>query len=251
MFVVKANSNFAAKRVEYLYEAMQQHKKCDTSFFVRDQVFYAHLIVLTACSEFFETNESQVEGIFSDFDYEVIEAILKYCYTGEINIGEKHRKKLMELANRLEVKIPPQIKTVNKSNCLKVLKSTTDSELLKKAMDLTLENFETLHKTQDFLNLLASDVIEILKSNYLNVPSEEDVFNAVKLWVNHDDANRKNDLAQLLRSVRLSLLSMEFVVDEVMTFCHWCAECMTTIRQGIKDKNDKNFNHRESPRRVK
>ncbi|XP_077295310.1 kelch-like protein diablo [Arctopsyche grandis] len=177
---------------------MIRDKSYDTGFNVRDRKFYAHLIVLTACSEFFGTNEGEAEDIFSDFDFEVIEAILKYY------IGEKHRKKLMELANRLEVKIPPQIKTVNKSNCLKVLKSTGDSELLKKAMYLTLENFETPHKTQDFLNLLASDVIEILKSNYLIVPSEEDVFNAVKLWVNHDDANRKNYLAQLLRSVSLS-----------------------------------------------
>ncbi|XP_077301912.1 kelch-like protein 25 isoform X2 [Arctopsyche grandis] len=249
MFVVKAKTDFAAKRVEYLYEAMQKDKKCDTGFSVRGRNFPAHLIILMACSEFFGTNEGLVEDIMSPFDYEVIEAILKYCYTGEINIGDKHRTKLLELANLLEVKIPPQFKTVNNSNCLKVLKSSGDSELLKKAKDLTMENFETLHKTQDFLNLPASNVIEILKWDDLFVRSEESVFNAVKLWVNHDDANRKKELAQLMTSVRLSLLSMEFLVDEVMTFCHSCAECMTTIRQTIKNKNDKSFIPRETPRR--
>ncbi|XP_077298388.1 kelch-like protein 41b isoform X2 [Arctopsyche grandis] len=248
MLIVKASSNFAAKRVEYLYEAMQQDKKCDTAFTVRGRMFPAHLIILMACSEFFGTHEGLVEGIMSQFDYEVIDAILKYCYTGEINIGDKHRKKLVELANLLEVKIPPQFKTVNKSNCLNVLKSTGDSELLKKAMYLTLENFETLHKTQGFLKLPVSNVIEILKSNYLNVPSEESVFNAVKLWVNHDNANRKSNLAQLMRSVRLSLLSVEFIINVVMTFCHSCAECMTTIRQEIINKNDKSFVPRETPR---
>ncbi|XP_077283248.1 kelch-like protein 20 [Arctopsyche grandis] len=247
MYQVTAKTDFAAKRLEYLYKAMKDDNKCDTAFFVRGRNFPAHLIVLMACSKFFETNETKVEDIMSPFDYEVIEAILKYCYTGEIR--DKHRTKLLELANLLEVKIPPQFKTVNNSNCLKVLKSSGDSELLKNAKDLIMENFETLHKTPDFLNLPASTVIEILKSNYLNVRSEEDVFNAVKLWVLYDNANRKSDLAQLMRSVRLSLLSMEFFIDEIITFCHSCAECMTNFGQAIKNKNDKSFVQRETPRR--
>ncbi|XP_077289477.1 kelch-like protein 24a [Arctopsyche grandis] len=250
MFVVKASSDFAAKRVEYLYDAMKQEKKYDTLFIVRGQRFYVHLVVLSACSEFFWTNKDQLEEIFSPFDIDVIDAILKYCYTGEISIADRHYDKLMELANRLEVKIPPRYETVDLSNCLEVLKSTQDSELKTEAMDLTLGNFETLHKTQGFLNLPLFNLMEILKSNYLNVPSEEDVFNAVKLWVNHDNANRKSDLAELMRSVRLSLLSMEFFIDEVLTFCHSCADCMTTLRQAVKDKNDKSFVPRETPRRI-
>ncbi|XP_077289488.1 kelch-like protein 23 [Arctopsyche grandis] len=250
MYLVKAKPDFAAKRVEYLYEAFQQNKKCDTLFAVRGREIQAHLVVLMACSEIFMTKENLLNDVFSEYDDEVIDAILKYCYTGEINIGDKHRKKLLELANRLEVNIPPQFKTVNKSNCLNVLKSTEDSELLKKAMDLTLENFETLHKTQGFLNLPLFNVMEILKSNDLLVPSEESVFNAVKLWVNHDDANRTSDLAQLMRFVRLFLLPLEFIVNEVMTFCLSCAECMTTIRQEIINKNDKSFVPRETPRRI-
>ncbi|XP_077289473.1 kelch-like protein 25 [Arctopsyche grandis] len=248
MFVVKASSDFAAKRVEYLYDAMKRDKKCDTSFAVGGRYFYAHLVVLSACSEFFWTNKDQLEEIFSPFDFDVIDAILKYCYTGEISIADRHYDKLMELANRLEVKIPPRHETVDLSNCLEVLKSKENSDLKTEAMDLTLGNFETLHKTKDFLNLPVSNVNEILKSNYLNVPSEEDVFNAVKLWVNHDNANRKSDLAQLMRSVRLSLLSMEFFIDEVLTFCLSCAECMTTLRQAVKDKKDKSFVPRETPR---
>ncbi|XP_077299692.1 kelch-like protein 7 [Arctopsyche grandis] len=251
MFVVKAKSDFGAKRVAYLYDAMKQDKKCDTGFTVRGRNFPAHLIVLMACSEFFGTNEGQVEDIFSDFDFEVIEAILKYCYTGEISIDDHHVEKLMELANRLDVKIPKQFKTVNLSNCLEVLKSTGDSELIEKAMDLTLENFETLHKTQDFLELPASNLIEILKSDDLIMPSEEDVFNAVKLWINHDDANRKNELAQLMRSVRLSLLSMEFLVNEVMQFCNSREECTIPLRQAILDKNNSSAIQRETPRRKK
>ncbi|XP_077302220.1 kelch repeat and BTB domain-containing protein 6-like [Arctopsyche grandis] len=84
-----------------------------------------------ACSEIFMTKENLLNNVSSDYDNEVIEAILKYCYTGEISIDKKHVEKLMELANRLDVKIPRQFKIVDLSNCLEVLKSTGDSELLK------------------------------------------------------------------------------------------------------------------------
>ncbi|XP_077294958.1 kelch-like protein 25 [Arctopsyche grandis] len=246
MFVVKPKADFSAKRVEYLYDAMKQNKTCDTRFTVRDRNFPAHLIVLMACSEFFGPNEGLVEGIFSDYDFEVIEAILKFCYTGEIRIAKHHVKKLMELANRLKVHIPRHFKTVNLSNCLEVLKFSVDSKSIKKAMDLTMENFEELHKTQDFLNLPASTVTEIFKSDDLIIPSEEDVFNAVKLWLNHSGANRKNELVQLMSSVRLSLLPTEFLVYEVMSFCNLCVECMTSIRQAIKDKDNKFSTQRET-----
>lgn len=66
-----------------------------------------------------------------------------------------------------------------------------------------------LYKTQDFLNLPASTVTEILKSDDLIVPSEEVKFNSVKLWINHDEAHRKKDLVQLISSVKLSWLSLE------------------------------------------
>ncbi|XP_077300591.1 kelch-like protein 25 [Arctopsyche grandis] len=252
MFVVKAKPDFAAKRIEYLYDAKKQNKFCDSVFTVRQRSYYVHLIVLSACSEFLGQNESKLGEIFSDFDFDVIDAILKYCYTGEISIDDHHYEKLMELANRIEVKIPPQFKTVDLSNCLEVLRLSDDSEFKTRAMDLTLENFETLHKTQDFLKLAASTVIEILKSDNLIMPSEEDVFNSVKLWVNYEVTSRKNELAQLMNSVRLYMLSSEFLINVVMDFCASCEVCMTSLRQAVLDRissNDGSLIQRETRRR--
>ncbi|XP_077296855.1 kelch-like protein 25 isoform X2 [Arctopsyche grandis] len=117
-----------------------------------------------------------------------------------------------------------------------------------------LENFETLHRTQFFLNLPASTVIEILKSDDLKVPSKEDVFNSVKFWVNYDDASRKNDMVNLISSVRLSLPSIKLLVEEVMKFFNSCTECMTSIRLAILNKislNSKYLIQRETHRRRK
>lgn len=61
-----------------------------------------------------------------------------------LDIEEHHREKLLELANRLAVKIPPQYKNVDLSNCLDVYEQTDNPEFKKNAMDLILENFETV-----------------------------------------------------------------------------------------------------------
>ncbi|XP_077296627.1 kelch-like protein 7 [Arctopsyche grandis] len=234
MFVVKAKSDFAAKRIKYLYADTKQKKYYDSIFTAQNRSFHVHLIVLSACSEFFGQYEDTVSEIFSGFKVKVIDALLKYCYTGEIN--DHDFEKLMELANLLKVKIPPQFKTVDLSNCLEVLKLTEDFELNKQAFALILENFETLYKTQYFLNLLANTVFVILDLDNLIVPSEETVFNSVKLWINYDEASRKNDLVKLMSTVRLSLLSSEFIVREVMMFCTSSEECMVSLRQAILDK---------------
>ncbi|XP_077285261.1 kelch-like protein 25 [Arctopsyche grandis] len=239
MVVVKAKSDFAANRAECLYDAMKQKKYCDAIFFVRNRSYYVHMLVLSTCSEFFVKNQYKLSATFSPFEFDVIDAILKYCYTGVISINEHHYEKFIELANLLEMKVIQQYKTVNISNCLEVLRETDDLELKTRAMDFTVENFETLHKTQDFLNLSASTVIEILKSDDLKMPSEEDVFNSVKLWVNYNDASRKNYLVQLMSSVRLSLISSEFLVKEVMEFCYLCAKCMDSLRQVVLDRINK------------
>ncbi|XP_077296697.1 kelch-like protein 28 [Arctopsyche grandis] len=213
-------------------------------------VYYnVHLVVLSACSEFFGRNENNFNETFSPFDFNVIDVILKYCYTGEISIDDHQYKKYMELANLLEVKVPPRYETVDLSNYLAVLKLTGDPELKKKAMDLTLEIFETNARFSQSTSLHCDRNIKIL-----NVPSEENVFNSVKFWVNYDDASRKNDLVNLISYVSLSLLSIKFLVEEVIKFFNSCADCMTSLRLAILDKislNSKSLNQRETRRRKK
>ena len=45
--------------------------------------------------------------------------------------------------------------------------------------------------------------------------SEEPVFEAVMSWVRHDEEKRNEYLSNLLKHVRLPLLSAKFLTDEV------------------------------------
>ncbi|XP_077292966.1 uncharacterized protein LOC143915992 [Arctopsyche grandis] len=240
MIEVEAKPGFAKNRLEYLYDATKERKFTDVTFAVGNRSFFAHLVVPSACSEFFYENRYKLSAVFSEFNHSVIEAILKYCYTGKINIEKKHLKNFMELAKKLEIKsIAPLFETIDATNCLEVLSLSDDPNSRKNAMSLTIDNFKTLYKNQKIVNLPVLTLTDILKSDKLNVSAEE-VFESVKLWVKSDEKNRKSELVDVLRFVRLPSLSMEFLVKEVLVFCSPYEECIGILQQEF-EQNLKNL----------
>ncbi|XP_077288413.1 kelch-like protein 23 [Arctopsyche grandis] len=196
--------------------------------------FFAHMLVLSACSDFFMKNRDNLSATFNDFEYPVINAILKYCYLGEMCIDNKHIEKFMELAKKLEIKsIDPRLETIDFTNCLEALCLTDDPILRNKAIILTANNFKILHKSPYFLSLPILTIAKIVKSVELSVSAEE-IFKAVKLWVNFDKANRRPGLVELLSFVKLPLLSIELLVTEVVDLCSSSPECIAIFQQVMK-----------------
>lgn len=64
-------------------------------------------------------------------------------------------------------------------------------------------------KHQEFLTLQVEQLSNLLKSDDLNVVTEENVFESLMTWVQHDSANREQHLAALLKLIKLPLLSSE------------------------------------------
>lgn len=69
------------------------------------------------------------------------------------------------------------------------------------------DNFTDVIISQEYLSLPAEEVKKLLSSDMLNVPSEEEAFHSLMLWLNYDLPKRKNDLPHLLETIRLPLLS--------------------------------------------
>lgn len=64
-----------------------------------------------------------------------------------------------------------------------------------------------MSKNQEFYQLSAEQLASLLKSDDLNVPSEQEVFNALMDWVQHDFSGREKHIPDLLALIRLPLLS--------------------------------------------
>lgn len=101
------------------------------------------------------------------------------------------------------------------SNCLGILKFGRQyfcRDLEEKGRLFVRHNFEqVLLESKEFTDLNIVDLTDILSDDELNVRNEEIVFHAVEKWVRADLEGRKAYLFDLLKCVRLGMLTQEFI----------------------------------------
>lgn len=102
-------------------------------------------------------------------------------------------------------------------NCLgiKSFAELHDCENLRNATkEYIYEHFsQVVQNSDEFYNLKAKELEELIKSNDIEVSNEEVVYNCLMNWIQYDAANREQCLPKLLRHVRLPLLSPQFLTD--------------------------------------
>lgn len=70
----------------------------------------------------------------------------------------------------------------------------------------TSQHFMQVCKNQEFYQLTPEQLSILLKSDDLNVPTEQDVFHALISWVQYDFETREKNIPELLGLIRLPLL---------------------------------------------
>jgi len=71
-------------------------------------------------------------------------------------------------------------------------------------------------ETEDFLNLDVKQVMEWVSSDDVTVSAEEEVFRGIVKWVSHKKSEREGHFPELLRQIRLTSVSHDFVLNELM-----------------------------------
>ena len=191
----------------------------------------AHKVIISSLCDYFNamfTNElaethQQVVTI-NNVDPDALEALINYAYTSKLEIKVNTVENLLASACLLQVDDVRNAccefmkKQLHPSNCLGI-RAFADAhgcdQLFNIANDYAKDNFSEVCKNQEFLLLNCDQLNEILRVDDLNVSQEEEVFHALLSWVHHDYENRRNQLYEILPSVRLSLLSPLFLADEV------------------------------------
>ncbi|KAK6011382.1 BTB And Kelch, partial [Ostertagia ostertagi] len=107
---------------------------------------------------------------------------------------------------------------MNTSNCLGI-RAFADTyacgELLRCANKYILHNFKDVIGTDEFYNLPGKQLVKLISSEELQVPSEDQVFKAVVEWVRFDLPARQQLFPQLFEHVRLPLCHSGFLVNTV------------------------------------
>lgn len=182
----------------------------------------AHRIVLSASSAYFaamfmgslrETKEEEITLV--DVHSEPLQLLVKYCYTGTIELREDNVETLLATACLLQ--LSPVVnaccnflaKQLHPSNCLGFAlfaEQQSCHALFQLSTSYTSQHFMQVCKNQEFNQLNVEQLATLLKSDDLNVSTEQDVFHALIAWVQFDFAAREKYIPELLGLIRLPLL---------------------------------------------
>ncbi|XP_049733520.1 kelch-like protein 17 isoform X3 [Loxodonta africana] len=204
---------------------------CDIVLHVATKEIRAHKVVLASCSPYFHamfTNEMsesrQTHVTLHDIDPQALDQLVQFAYTAEIVVGEGNVQTLLPAASLLQLNGVRDacckflLSQLDPSNCLGIrgfADTHSCSDLLKAAHRYVLQHFVDVAKTEEFMLLPLKQVLELVSSDSLNVPSEEDVYRAVLSWVKHDVDARRQHVPRLMKCVRLPLLSRDFLLGHV------------------------------------
>ncbi|KAL9957018.1 hypothetical protein ACROYT_G038598 [Oculina patagonica] len=210
---------------------------CDVVLIVEDgKEFKAHRQVLSEASPFFEKllnsdmKESK-EGIvrLETFSESVVGNTLEFIYTGNVQIlTEDNARDLIVMADYLFLE---NLKTLaegvltqklNASNCISIYYFSERyqcTELFSNTKKFILANFSAVYvaSRQEILNMSRKEVHMWISSDEINLTAEEDVFNIILAWINHDKPKRKKYFPELFRQVRLVYVSLDFLCSNIVT----------------------------------
>ncbi|KAH9627698.1 hypothetical protein HF086_016852 [Spodoptera exigua] len=179
-FCDTGHSGAALKNIFGYY---QSQKLCDIVLIAGGCRIPAHKILLASC----KLREETVEVLLSTSSLLQLNSVTNACCA--------FLKKQLDPCNCLGIAL-----FAEQQSCL---------DLHKSALKYTYQNFMQVVKHQEFLSLQSDQLSNLLKSDDLNVVTEENVFESLMTWVQHDSATRECHLATLLKLIKLPLLSSE------------------------------------------
>ncbi|CAM2104340.1 unnamed protein product [Caretta caretta] len=215
-----------SKGLKQLY---QHQLLCDAMLVCEGRRFSCHRVLLAAVSPYFKDvftsfgKESQGgEVVLQDMAPFILQSILQYIYTEELSLSLETAPELFAAASKLQIRPLVEIccrfllKNISMQNCIglyRLAQAYNHQALYYATMQLIVLNFGRFCEDDDFLSLDLSSLITILSSDDLTVASELEVYLAVRRWIQFQPTTGHTLLNELMRHVRLPLLTDSEVVE--------------------------------------
>ncbi|XP_030589397.1 kelch-like protein 7 isoform X2 [Archocentrus centrarchus] len=222
-----------ASNTEFFNSLRKQGIFCDVTLVVQGKYFPAHRIVLAAASHVFRLmfTTKMKESVCPEVELrsvepEIIELLLEYIYTSQISVDRNNVQLLLNVANQYQIE---PVKTlcvkfingqIDATNCLGI--SALADYMNCPELQMAAEEFVQLHfvdvcRLDEFLQLDIAQLTHLLHQDKLSVCSETQVYDAAVRWLKYNISNRQQHVAEVLRCVRLPLVSKTFLSETVKT----------------------------------
>ena len=229
-----ATSPYCWQIMQTLDKSRREKLLSDVTLDVEGRTFAAHRCVLASSSKFFNglfTNDMKeksapvvkLEGIPAS----VMDQLLSYLYTGEIQVSEANAEDLIVSANYL---LLPRLKNIackfierhmTSSNCIfnyLFAEKYECNDLQSYARELIKQNFGTVGRSKEFSLLSFDHVKDLISRDDIVITAEEDIFEIILEWIGETQQERERYFAELFRHVRLNSISEHCLYTKLM--CH-------------------------------
>ncbi|EDO31299.1 predicted protein, partial [Nematostella vectensis] len=211
----------------------QQEDLCDMVLVVGGSTISAHKVVLASGSPYFRAmftggmSESRQDTVtLQELDEKAMQNMIDFFYSGKIEISELNVQEVLPIACLLQVQSVQEAcceflkRQLSPENCLGICAfadSHSCTELVKFSDAFARLHFVDVVQSEEFMDVPLKQLSRILVEDDLNVHSEERVYEAVMAWIKYDQDLRQEYAPEVLKYVRLPLLSAEFLMDRVAT----------------------------------
>ncbi|XP_046902891.1 kelch-like protein 41a [Hypomesus transpacificus] len=216
-----------------LKELLKENKFIDCILNVGDRSLPCHKLILAACSPYFrelyfsedgKEIDTNKEFSMENLDPTILEMIINYLYSAEIDITDDNVQDILAMASRFQI---PSVFTVcvnylqkklSPTNCLAMFRLglvLNAPRLALAARDYTADRFETLAKEEELFELTAPELLAIIGADSLNVEKEEVVFESLMKWIRKDKENNLKSLGEAFDCIRFRLLPEKYFNEKV------------------------------------
>ena len=219
------------------FDKMNQMRKsevlCDVVLMTEkgNTKLYAHRSVLAASSSYFYNlytgtylSRYSRETIIRSITDEILGVILDYIYSSEILLDQVNIADILDASFQLgleSLRLQCEsflLRELSVENCIKMTnfaRMYSLETLQREGKRFIIDNFLEIKNSEEFFQLPSKDLAEIVADDDLNVRNEEQVYNAIRAWVNFDVSSRQPEFADLLSHVRLPFISRKFLLGTI------------------------------------
>ncbi|CAG2188385.1 BTBD9 [Mytilus edulis] len=217
---------------ENLGELVDSADYSDITLIVEDDKYQSHKVILAARSDYFrallfggmrESQPGTTEIELKDTSSTAFSVLLKYIYTGRINLleikeenlldilGMSHRYGFMELASSISDYLKAILNINNVCLIYDIANMYSLMSLCQVCKEFIDRNALDILHGEAFLTLSQSSVKDLICRDSFCSP-EIEIFNSIVLWAEH---NTGQDPTPILDAIRLPLMNMQELLNKV------------------------------------